>query len=350
MKQNIVLTKSVAKSLDQVIDKLSYDSIYLLTDDNCKEYCFPLLSDELKSKVRLITITPGDSNKGIDALSYVWKILSDEGATRSSLLINLGGGVITDLGGFVAATFKRGINFINVPTTLLSAVDAAVGGKTGINFNGLKNEIGSFYSATAVLLSGEFLSTLSREELLSGYAEMLKHSLIASDDEWNKILNFDLQKLDCDLLTDLIGSSVAIKEKIVAADPFEKGIRKALNLGHTVGHAFESFAMSSSRVLPHGFAVAFGILCELYLSHKRLNFPIDKLRFTIDFVKSNFGIFPIECKSYDRLIEYMSHDKKNERGGINFTLLSDIGEIQINQVATNEEIVDMLDFYRECCS
>ncbi|MGL5015181.1 MAG: 3-dehydroquinate synthase [Bacteroidales bacterium] len=350
MKQNIVLTKSVAKSLDQVVDKLSYDLIFLLTDENCNKYCLPLLSETLRSKVRVITIEPGDSNKNLNTLSYVWEILSTEGATRSSLLINLGGGVVTDLGGFVAATFKRGLNFVNVPTTLLSAVDAAVGGKTGINFNGLKNEIGSFYSASAVLLSGEFLNTLSREELLSGYAEMLKHSLIANDDEWNRVLSFDLNDLNCDSLTDLIGSSVAIKEKIVAADPFEKGIRKALNLGHTVGHAFESYAMSKSKSLPHGYAVAFGTLCELYLSHKRLNFPIDKLRSTIDFVKSYFGLFSIDCDAYDTLIEYMSHDKKNDNGGINFTLLSDIGEIQINQIATKEEIADMLDFYRECCS
>ena len=255
--------------------------------------------------------------------------------------------MVTDLGGFAASTFKRGIAYINVPTTLLSMVDASVGGKTGINFGGLKNEIGVFNCARSVILDTEFLRSLDYENLASGYAEMLKHGLISTVENWAELMCYDLQQVDYDKLRQLVAKSVAIKEHIVEEDPLEHGIRKALNLGHTVGHAFESLAMAENRTVLHGYAVAWGLVCELYLSAKRVGFPKDKLWQTLQFVKENYGTFSFTCKQYDCLYELMTHDKKNTAGEVNFTLLGDVGDIRINQTATKEEIMDMLDFYRE---
>lgn len=349
MEQNIVLTHHVANHLDKVIEMVDYDHLYLLTDSNTLNFCLPILSESVRKRAQLIVIPAGESNKNLDTLTQIWSFLSNHGATRKSLLLNLGGGVVTDIGGFAAATFKRGIRYINLPTTLLSAVDAAVGGKTGINFNGLKNEVGAFYQPHSVILTGEFFPTLPRIELFSGYAEMIKHALISSDEALDQLLEFDLFNIDLERLTQMIGASVRIKERIVAADPLEKGIRKALNLGHTVGHAFESNALECNRPISHGYAVAYGLICELYLAHRQLNFPVNKLRTIALYIKENFGAYPLSCNDYDCLIELMNHDKKNESDEINFTLLSDVGEIQINQTASKQEIEAAFDFYRECC-
>jgi 3-dehydroquinate synthase len=295
----------------------------------------------------IITIGAEDIHKNLDTLASVWKELGDNGASRHSLMINLGGGMVTDLGGFAASTFKRGIPYINIPTTLLAMVDASVGGKTGINFNGLKNEIGVFSPAEYVLIDTTFLQSLDSHNLLSGYAEMLKHGLISTTAHWAELLNFDLNNVDYPALQALVAQSVQIKEGIVEQDPFEKGIRKALNLGHTVGHAFESFALETHHPVLHGYAVAWGIVCELYFSYLKTGFPKDKLRQTIQFIKDNYGALAFDCKQYDRLYEFMTHDKKNSAGIINFTLMGEIGDIRINQSATKQEIMDMLDFYRE---
>ncbi|KAA6324254.1 3-dehydroquinate synthase, partial [termite gut metagenome] len=278
----------------------------------------------------------------------VWQVLSDKGATRYSLLINLGGGMVTDLGGFAAATFKRGIAYINIPTTLLAMVDAAVGGKTAINFNGLKNEIGVFALAVSVLIDAEFLTNLDYPNILSGYAEMLKHGLISDTAHWSELLSFDIDHIDYARLNSLVGKSVQIKERIVTQDPYEHGIRKALNLGHTMGHAFESFALAQGRPVLHGYAVAWGIVCELYLSHRKMGFPKEKMHQTIQFIKENYGTFEMDCRLYDNLYEYMKHDKKNSGDFINFTLLADVGEIRINQNADRNIVFEMFDFYREC--
>jgi 3-dehydroquinate synthase len=270
------------------------------------------------------------------------------GATRHSLMINLGGGMVTDLGGFAASTFKRGISFINIPTTLLSMVDASVGGKTGINFGGLKNEIGVFNNANCVILDTFFLQTLDEENILSGYAEMLKHGLISTEEHWSELMNFDIEKPDLKELGLLVAKSVQVKEHIVTEDPTEKGIRKALNLGHTVGHAFESLALQRKPVL-HGYAVAWGLICELYLSVVKTGFPVDKMRQMTRYIFERYGRMPITCDDYPTLLELMTHDKKNTGSSINFTLLGGIGDIRINQTATKEEIEEALDFYREGC-
>ena len=254
--------------------------------------------------------------------------------------------MVTDLGGFAASTFKRGINYINIPTTLLSMVDASVGGKTGINFRGLKNEIGVFNNASTVILDTLFLKTLDEENIRSGYAEMLKHGLISNEQMWAELMNFDLEQPDLRKLSRMVADSVAVKERIVTEDPTERGIRKALNLGHTIGHAFESFALTHEPIL-HGYAVAYGLICELYLSCIKTGFPADKMRQTVRFIQEHYGKMNITCDDYPTLVELMKHDKKNVADTINFTLLGGIGDIRINQTASKEEICEALDFYRE---
>ena len=296
---------------------------------------------------RMITIAPSDEAKNISTLTKVWSALQEGGASRHSLMVNLGGGMVTDLGGFAASTFKRGMAYINIPTTLLAQVDASVGGKTGINFGGLKNEIGVFNCASSVILSSAFLRTLDKENLLSGYAEMLKHGLLSTKENWAELLCFDITNPDFNTLQMLVAKSVAIKEDIVNIDPTEKGIRKALNLGHTSGHALESLALEEGRTILHGYAVAWGLMMELYLSAKKCSFPAKEMHQLENFVKEHYGKFLYECKHYDTLYKYMTHDKKNENGNINFTLMGAIGDIRINQTATKDEIEEMLDYYRE---
>ena len=348
MKQKVILSTDLQTNLREALESCPHDRLFILTDETTFALCQPLIShfDYLQDATH-ITIGATDTHKTLESLAQVWTALSQKGGSRKSLLINLGGGMITDLGGFAASTFKRGIKYINIPTTLLSMVDASVGGKTGINFNGLKNEIGVFNPATYVLLDTQFLRTLDHANTCSGYAEMLKHGLISDTKHWAELLQFDLQEPDYDRLQELVAHSVKIKEEIVEKDPLEQGIRKALNLGHTVGHAFESLALAQKRPILHGYAVAWGCICELYLSAVKTGFPADKLRQTIQYIKENYGQFPITCKQYDTLYEFMKHDKKNSSGIINFTLLGEIGDIRINQTATKEEIFEMLDFFRE---
>lgn len=334
--------------LNQAIGEQSADSIFVLTDDNTKKFCLPLtLQSEKLKGCHVIAIPSGDENKNVDSAVSIWKYLSENGATRKSLIINLGGGVITDIGGFTASTFKRGMRYINVSTTLLGAVDAATGGKTGINFLGLKNEIGVFAPAETVLINIDFFKTLDFANLRSGYAEMVKHALIDTREEWESVLRYDLERMNFDELKTLLDRSIRIKERIVEQDPFEANIRKALNLGHTFGHAFESWSYKIHKPALHGYSVMWGLLCELYLSFIKLNFPKDELLRLKYLSKEYYGTFEFGCKEYESLFELMTHDKKNDSKEINFTLLADIGDIRINQTATKDEIFECFDFFRE---
>lgn len=346
--QKVIKSNDLNKDLTDILNRLSFDKLFVLTDENTEKLCYPLIQgNEHIAKAGKIIIKAGDNNKNIESLSSIWKYLSENGATRHSLMINLGGGMLTDIGGFAAASFKRGIKCINIPTTLLGAVDAAVGGKTGINFNGLKNEIGAFAPAETVLIDSVFFKSLDQQNLLSGYAEMIKHGLIDSDKEWKTTISFDTEEIDYIKLKELVVDSVSVKERIVDIDPFEKGIRKSLNLGHTIGHAFESLSYEVGKPIQHGYAVAWGIICELYLSHTHCNFPKEKLYPTIYFIKDNYTGFPFDCDDYERLYEYMKHDKKNESDTINFTFLSDVGKVVIDQTASKEDIFESIDFLRE---
>ena len=342
-----IFASTYADGLRQALEGVSYDRLFVLTDTNTVQHCWPEVRDLLPDAT-LITIGATDESKNLDSLAQVWTALSMQGASRHSLLINLGGGMVTDLGGFAASTFKRGIRYINMPTTLLSMVDAAVGGKTGINFAGLKNEVGVFCPAIAVVINTRFLRTLDSANICSGYAEMLKHGLISTPDAMlAALLQYDLAHPDLARLQFMVQDSVAVKERIVAADPHEKGIRKALNLGHTIGHAFESLAMEQQRPILHGYAVAWGLVCELYLSATLMGFDTRVLHQVTHFVRDNYGAFAFDCRHYDRLLELMTHDKKNEGGVINFTLLAAVGDIRIDQHATRTDIEAALDFLRE---
>ena len=397
MQQQIIISNEIEHDLATAVAESEHDRVFVLTDDTTHECCLPKVAALLAQYDAVpITIAHGDQHKTLAALGDVWTALQQGGATRHSLLINLGGGMITDLGGFAAATFKRGINFINIPTTLLAMVDAAVGGKTGINFGGLKNEIGAFADARFVIINTCFLDTLDAENLCSGYAEMLKHALISDERMWAEHVNFDLSQPDLSELQRMVAESIAVKERIVAEDPHEHGIRKALNFGHTIGHALEEFALQqsggavvstaptnqttggavvstaptnqttggavvSARLLPlarariapekkpllHGYAVAFGLIGELYMSARKAGFPTERLHQTARFIRENYAQTEFTCNDYPTLLNLMRHDKKNTSGVINFTLLHNIGDIRINQTATDEEICEALDFIRE---
>lgn len=348
MKQKIILSKNLQADLSKAIAACQPDRMFVVADDTTAEHCWPKIRefDALKS-AQLITIPAYDVHKDLQSVEKIWTALQEGRATRHSCVINLGGGMVTDLGGFAASTFKRGIRFINIPTTLLAMVDASVGGKTGINYGGLKNEIGVFNDACFVILHAAFLQTLDLENLRSGYAEMLKHGLISNDKMMGELLTFDLSgNVDYQQLQGMIAASVAVKEEVVTRDPFEQYMRKALNLGHTFGHAFESWSLKRKPIL-HGYAVAWGLVCELYLSCVKCDFPTEKMRQVVRFVKEWYGQLPFTCDDYDELITLMQHDKKNLGNEINFTLLANVGDIKINQTATMEEIKNAFDFFRE---
>ena len=373
MQQQIIISNEIEHDLATAVAESEHDRVFVLTDDTTHECCLPKVAALLAQYDAVpITIAHGDQHKTLAALGDVWTALQQGGATRHSLLINLGGGMITDLGGFAAATFKRGINFINIPTTLLAMVDAAVGGKTGINFGGLKNEIGAFADARFVIINTCFLDTLDAENLCSGYAEMLKHALISDERMWAEHVNFDLSQPNLAELQRMVAESISVKERIVAEDPHEHGIRKALNFGHTIGHALEEFALQQAggavvstaptyqttggtvvsiapkkRPLLHGYAVAFGLIGELYMSARKAGFPTERLHQTARFIRENYAQTEFTCNDYPTLLNLMRHDKKNTSGVINFTLLHNIGDIRINQTATDEEICEALDFIRE---
>ena len=364
---NFVVTDRVEVELAAIVKALAVDRVFVLVDENTAECCLPVLRHEIRDTrcktrdarhekgdercvmedAKVITIKAGDESKTIDAAVGIWDELVDNGATRSSLLVNLGGGMVTDLGGFVAATFKRGMKFVNVPTTLLGVVDAATGGKTGVNFRGLKNEIGVFAKAERVLVDTRFFETLDFKNRLSGYAEMVKHALIADPILLEQTLNYDLDAFDMARLVTLLKQNIQIKENIVAVDLNETGLRKALNFGHTVGHAFESLSYELNSPMLHGFAVMWGMVAELYLSFLKLKFDKRVVSQILAFAKEYYGAFPYTCKQYDRLYELMTHDKKNSGGQINFTLLAGVGDVRINQNVTKEEVFEALDFIRE---
>ena len=342
------LKPSLGKMIKEEVERSQPDKVLIVTDKNVEKAVFPLLGDwEDIGKHALISIEPGEQNKSILTVEKVWKALEKCGATRRSLVVNIGGGMVTDLGGFSAATFKRGIRTINVPTTLLGAVDAATGGKTGINFEGLKNEIGTFHQPSAVIISSEPLKTLDRREIISGYAEMVKTALISDKELYSVLLDIEKVLQDANILEETMKKSVKIKEKIVESDPTEKGLRKILNFGHTAGHAFESLSHKRGKPLAHGEAVAHGMLMELILSHKLLGFPKEKIdEYAEKVLKLNYPANDVNESDIGELYELMAHDKKNRKYGVpDFTLLKEIGEPEIGIEPTENQIVDGLKEY-----
>lgn len=348
MKEKIVYTNEVGATIDRLVEAVGTKSVFTIVDVNTAAFCLPKLRETSNAVAgsTVLTVKAGDAEKNLEAATALWKSLSNGGATRSSMIVNVGGGVVTDLGGFVASTFKRGVPYINVPTTLLGAVDAATGGKTGINFNGLKNEVGAFGHPVATVVSTMFFDTLPEHEMLSGYAEMLKHALLSDNEALARALSHDAS--DAEGLLELLRENIQVKSDIVASDPKEAGPRKALNLGHTAGHAFEALALERRQPIPHGYAVAWGLIVELVLSHLTTGYPTADLYPVVQFVKAHYGSHPVDCADYPRLLALMAHDKKNESPDkINFTLLRAPGKAEVNHTASAKDIETALDIYRD---
>jgi len=341
MAQNVIFTNQVATAIQELLAARPHNMVVWIADTNTRR-----LMPTAEHPV--ITIDAGEEHKTLDAVCQVWDQLNALHATRHTLVINVGGGMVTDLGGFAASTYKRGLRFINVPTTLLGAVDAAVGGKTGFNCHGLKNEIGTFAPATDVIISTRFFDTLPPRELKSGFAEVVKHALLSDHEQLMQLLEHDLDApIDHDTLLPQLQASVGVKQAIVARDPLEQGERQALNLGHTVGHALESLTMQRGRPVPHGYAVAWGLVVETVLSHLRLGFPSTDVHRVAQFVREQYGAMGITCDDYDVLIDTMRRDKKSVNGEIACVLLASCGDYRIAQQVSPDEVRTALDIARD---
>ncbi|WP_033564518.1 3-dehydroquinate synthase [Sphingobacterium sp. SYP-B4668] len=336
-------------SLKTFLAERQYSKVLVLVDRNTNDHCLGALQvvfNDLED-YDIIEVDPGEENKNIDFCIGVWKTMLDFGADRKSLMINLGGGVVTDMGGFAAATFKRGVDFVQIPTTLLSQVDASVGGKTGIDLDNVKNIIGTFTQPQAVFINTQFLKTLDDRQLTSGFAEVIKHGLIYDRDLYNNVKELKVR----DIAADIIFRSVEIKNEVVSQDPTEKGLRKILNFGHTIGHAIEGYSLfNDNNPLLHGEAIAVGMICEGYLSHKLTGLPEEELNDLIATFRAYFPDYRIAIENYDDFFTLMKNDKKNVGDKIGFALLSSIGKCEYDQYVGEELIIESLDFYRELIS
>ena len=337
---SVIFNEEGYKALNNHISGKNYSNIFIIVDSNSNEVCLPKLLPYIATEltIEIIEFEAGESNKNIETCIQIWNVLTDLSADRKSLIINLGGGVVTDLGGFVASTFKRGIDFINIPTTLLSMVDASVGGKTGVDLGNLKNQIGVINIPNMVLIDTSYLNTLSQREMRSGLAEVLKHGLIFDKKYWKQFL--DLSKLDFADFDTIIYDSIKIKNEIVMQDPTEQGIRKALNFGHTLGHAIESYFLENEnkKTLLHGEAIAVGMLLESYISMQKSLISAEEYSEIKTTITSIYEAVLFEENDLNPILELLIHDKKNEYGTIRFVLLDGIGKFIMNQEVENELI------------
>ncbi|MEM9649812.1 MAG: 3-dehydroquinate synthase [Bacteroidota bacterium] len=343
----VYLEELAEATLRQFVAKSNYSKVFVLVDENTKKYCLPLLVKKIEGQFAIdsiFEIKPGEEYKHIHTCMLVWQWLSDQGGDRKSLLINLGGGVLTDLGGFVASTFKRGIDFINIPTTLLSMVDASVGGKTGVDLGALKNQIGVISQPEMVLVLPEFLSTLEERQLRSGFAEMLKHGLIKDETYWKSLR-------DCSDYgsTTTIKKSIAIKNEVVTQDPTEQGLRKILNYGHTLGHAIESYCLDTpnKKTLLHGEAIAIGMILEGYLSHKLQGLSGLSLQEIKDTFLNHFDRAEFNKQDIDCIIDLLKYDKKNSHGDVNFVLLQSMGKAVTDIKVPEDLFYEAFAYYKE---
>lgn len=346
---SIIRTTDPSATLAEIARIADCDTIILITDKNVEEIVLPRISDFVEKHVsQIMNLEPGEETKNLDTLESVWSFMSEMMLTRRSMIINFGGGVITDLGGFAAATFKRGIRYVNVPTTLLAAADAAIGGKTGINFAGLKNEIGCFAMPLHTVICGEFFSTLPQQELLSGYGEIVKSAMISSRSFYNRLLVADDPFSPISLRMNA-AETAEVKQRIVEEDPYDKGKRKILNFGHTAGHAFEGYFLNQGVSIPHGEAVAHGIAVALILSRLKCGARPDELQIYLSgILKRYYRPLPLKCGECGELVRQMECDKKNSGSGdINFVLLPEIGKPIVDVAVTPDEAYEALEIYME---
>lgn len=344
---NISLGTQAWSMLNRTLNKDFWSTIFVLTDEASLKFCYPIFEENIdKKNLKVLTIPQGESSKSIKWTQKLWEELTESGADRKSLMINLGGGVVTDLGGFVASTFRRGIDYINIPTTLLSMVDAAIGGKTGIDLGVLKNQIGVVAQPKGIFIFPEFLNTLPERELSSGWMEMVKHGFIMNKEYLDVCLQ--TPRVDNSEVAQLIWESVKIKNEVVIQDPYEHGRRKTLNFGHTLGHAIESYCLNHypKEYIKHGEAVGIGMALALYLSHTTQGFSKEALFVYRAKLKKILPDYHFDAKAQQMIISYLKHDKKNSHGRINFVLLKDIGDYVLDCQITNKEIFDAFNFWQ----
>ena len=342
MPSEIFLSKDITNTLSTYLKGKQYSDFSVLVDENTEKNCLPLISSVI-SKAHVIRIKSGEEQKNLTTCEQIWKQMTDLHFDRKALMINLGGGVIGDMGGFCAATYKRGIDFVQIPTTLLSQVDASVGGKLGIDFYSFKNHIGVFKEPKAVFVNTDFLKTLSHAELRSGFAEIIKHCLIADKTKWEEIKSRKLEEQDWD---DLAEHSVTIKSKVTEADPEEKGLRKILNFGHTIGHAIESYYLNiAGKKLLHGEAIAIGMIAEAYISFKKKFINQRELDEIINYIVSVYGKVQLFEFDLEKILPLTLQDKKNENKIIQCSLLEKVGKANYNIPVTIKEIREAIEYY-----
>ena len=337
-------SENVASDLQSLLRNIYHSQLFLLADQNTATHCLPLIQSVLPQSVHTFIIEPGEKNKTIHTCTQIWSAMTDAQLDRKALFVNLGGGVVGDMGGFCASIYKRGIRFINLPTTLLSQVDASVGGKLGVDFEGLKNHLGVFNEPEAVLIASEFLATLPERELRSGFAEIIKHGLIRDAAYFESLnienwANSDWKKL--------IQHSVEIKKAVVLEDPKEAGLRKVLNFGHTIGHAIETFYLDGPHHLLHGEAIAVGMICEGFLSFQKLNIPLEQLLKIQEAFLEIYGKITIEENDLEAIVDYCIQDKKNEANILLFSLLNRIGDCAHNIPVSRTEIIESIKYYQK---
>ncbi|MBN3583614.1 3-dehydroquinate synthase [Algoriphagus aestuarii] len=339
----VIFSNSIASDLEKVLSGISFSRLFVLTDQNTEQFCLPKLKSIFPPETVFKTVSPGEKNKNLSTCSEIWSAMTSAALDRKALFINIGGGVIGDMGGVCASIYKRGIRFINIPTTLLSQVDASVGGKLGVDFEGLKNHLGTFNEPETVMISTEFLGTLPQAELRSGYAEIIKHGLIQNKSYFE---NLAIQNWEEQNWMDLIQKSVGIKKQVVSSDPKEAGLRKVLNYGHTIGHAFESHFLDGPKHLLHGEAIAIGMICEGFLSYKKLNLSQEELNIINNTFLSIYGKFDFSESDLDPILDLCLQDKKNEGSVLMFSLLKRIGECSFNIPVSRDEIKEAILYYQ----
>lgn len=338
----IIFTAEAKQALSRVLTQLSFSKLAVLTDENTQSLCLPIVSSILPEDTIFISVRSGEIQKNLETCTEIWSQMTDAALDRKALMLNLGGGVITDMGGFCASLYKRGIRFLNMPTTLLSQVDASVGGKLGVDFNGLKNHLGVFNEPETVIIAPEFLKTLPLAELRSGYAEILKHGLIRDKSYFNKLKSTNWESQDWE---NLIIHSVGIKKAVVEADPKEAGLRKILNFGHTIGHAFESYFLDTKNHLLHGEAIALGMICEGFLSFEKIGFSFEELDQLTKTMIQIYGKVEFSVNELNPILDLCLQDKKNEGSSLLFSLLNSIGDCAYNIPVNRDEIREAIIYY-----
>lgn len=339
-----ILIADAVSSIDALLSNSSYSSIFILVDENTEKHCLPYIAGiPSMDSAKIIRVQSGEKNKSWASCSQIFEHLIEGGADRQSILINLGGGMVGDMGGFCASIYMRGIRFIQVPTTLLAMVDASVGGKLAIDFNSYKNLLGTISSPMEVIIDPTFLGTLPNIELLSGWAEMMKHGLIASQQHWNQLINSE--SVHTAVIKDLIIQSLAIKAVIVEEDPLEQGRRRLLNAGHTIGHAIESYCLAKDQPLPHGLAIAAGLRVEAYIAFEMLHLTQQSRDEIWRAIDKFFPLVQLHLDMLDELLHYVGRDKKMDAGKLRFVFLEDIGRASFDQLLDMESLRKLLIMY-----